>query len=142
MKLKSLYLAVAQALAAPIARYAENNLLLNAVVNTKSTIVANADATPRIESKLWYDGARVYESVASIELAAADDDTSVYRFFRVRSNWRISSLEIACDTVTAGTSYDIGVWDTAENGGAVVDADAARLARTVGVAAVRRAVLT
>lgn len=91
-----------------------------AVVNTKSTIVTNADSTPRLESKLWYDGARVYESVATLEMLAADDDNSIYRFFRVRSNWRITSLEFANDVVTGNSANDIGLYDTVDNGAAVV----------------------
>lgn len=91
-----------------------------AVANTKSTIVTNRDSTPPLENKLWYQGARKYEDVATVEVAAADDDNSVYRLFRVRSSWRISSLELANDAITGGTAYDLGVYDTAANGGAVV----------------------
>lgn len=120
MKLKTLSLAIAAAFVAPIARYVEENLLCYAIVNTKSTIVTNADATPRVESKLWYDGARVYESVATVEMAAADDDNSIYRLFRVRSNWRITNLEIANDVVTGASANDVGLYDTADNGAAVV----------------------
>ena len=91
-----------------------------AVANTKSNIVTNADYTPRKESPLWYSGARLYESVSTVEVAAADDNNSVYRMFRVRSNWRVSQLEVACDAITSGTAFDIGLWDTVDNGALVV----------------------
>lgn len=93
------------------------------VANTKSTIVTNRDATPSKKTALNVAGARLREQVATVEVAAADDDTSVYRLFRVRSSDRISEVLIANDAITGGTSFDIGVHDTAENGGAVVDAD-------------------
>jgi len=94
-----------------------------AVVNTKSTIVTNADAAPVDLTDSRVSHGRLREQVAKVEVAAADDDTSTYRMFRVWSGWRISSIEIASDALTAGTSFDLGVYQTAENGGAVVDAD-------------------
>lgn len=94
-----------------------------AVVNTKSTQITNEDATPVVLNKTYVTGGRLYEDTATLEIAAADSDTSVYRFVRVFSSDRISSVEVACDAITGGTSFDIGVFDIADNGGAVVDAD-------------------
>lgn len=94
-----------------------------AVVNTKSTIVTNLDSTPAKQNALNVAGARLREQVATVELAAADDDGSVYRFFRVRSSDRASSIEVFNDAITSGTSFDLGVYRTAADGGAVVDAD-------------------
>lgn len=92
-----------------------------AVANTKSTIITNADATPPVltSSKIT-GGMYLRETVGTVETAAADDDNSVYRFVRVPSNARISSVEIANDAITAGTDYNIGVHRTAADGGAVV----------------------
>lgn len=94
-----------------------------AVVNTKSTIVTNADATPRVHTPLKVAEGKLHEQVATVEVAAADDDGSVFRLFRVLSTWRVSSLEVLNDAITGGAGYDVGVYDTAENGGAVVDDD-------------------
>jgi hypothetical protein len=93
------------------------------VANIKSTIVTKLDAVPRGSVPLALAGARLREQVATVEVAAADDNNSVYRFFRVHSSWRVSALLLLNDAIASGTAFDIGVYETAENGGAVVDAD-------------------
>lgn len=94
-----------------------------AAVNTKSTEVTNADAVPFVATALHVAGARLYEKVGTVEVAVADDNASVYRFCRVHSSWRISSIELFNDAIQSGTTYDCGLYQTAENGGAAVDAD-------------------
>ena len=91
-----------------------------AVANTKATNVTNPDSTPSKANPLHIHSARLYEIVGTVEVAAADDDNSVYRMARVHSSWRISSIEVFNDAITSGSVYDLGLWDTAENGGAVV----------------------
>jgi hypothetical protein len=93
------------------------------VVNTKSVSVTNADATPAALSDRCYTGAPVYVAIDKVAVAAADDDTSVFRFFRVRSDIRIFSFKVFCDALTSGTDWDLGVYQTAANGGAVVEVD-------------------
>lgn len=95
-----------------------------ATVNTKSNIVTNLDATPRVMNSLNLMGAVVREQVATIAVAAADDNNSTYRMCRVHSSWRISEMTMFNDAITTGTDYDIGLFRTAEDGGAVVDANA------------------
>jgi len=94
-----------------------------AVANTKSTFITNADADPKVLTSDYISKGTVYETVGTVEVAAADDDGSVYRMVRVPSNARITSILTGCDAITAGTVYDLGVYQTAANGGAVVDAD-------------------
>lgn len=91
-----------------------------AVVNTKSTAVTNADAVPAKPSPLHISDGRVYERVGTVEVAAADTDDSVYRMVRVHSSERVSQIDLFNDAITSGSVYDLGLWDTAENGGAVV----------------------
>lgn len=93
------------------------------VENRKATAVANADATPPIKSPAFIAGGVLREIVATVEVAAADDDTSVFRFARVHSGWRISEIQFLNDAITGGTVFDIGLYQTAENGGTAVDAD-------------------
>lgn len=94
-----------------------------AVVNTKSTLITNKEALPATMSKAELAGNYVKCPVAALEVAAADSDGSVYRFWTVRSSDRVHRLSLLNDAITAGTSYDFGLYDTAGNGGAVVDAD-------------------
>lgn len=93
-----------------------------AVVNTKSGLVTNADASPRVLTQGHVVGTPRF-SVGLVEVAAADDDTSVYRMLRMRSSDRIDRLLLLNDAITGGTSYDLGVYETAMNGGAAVDVD-------------------
>lgn len=94
-----------------------------AEANTKSTAVTNADATPAELTGPHIAEGRLRESVGTVEVAAADDNNSVYRFFRVHSSWRISSLELLNDAIQSGTTYDIGLHEIAAAGGAAKDAD-------------------
>lgn len=95
-----------------------------AVVNTKSAIITNADATPPVLNSSYVENGSLRVSVGTVEVAAADSDTSVFRFVRVPSGARIHSIKVYCDAITAGTSYDCGLYQTAANGGALVDVDA------------------
>lgn len=110
-----------------------------AVVNTKSTAVTNLDTTPVVKNPLYLMGGVVREAIGTVEIAAADCDTSVYRLVRVHSSWRISEIMRFNDAITSGADFDIGLYETAENGGAVKNincfADAVSLASgsTTGV---------
>lgn len=95
-----------------------------AVVNTKSTIITNLDATPPTLASPQDLGGRVRIAKATLEVAAADDDGSVFRFTRIHSNASMCSLVYFSDAITAGTVYDFGLYRTAADGGAVADADA------------------
>lgn len=93
-----------------------------AVANTKATLITNADATPPVLSNPALNG-RVCQTVGTVETLAADDAASVYRLCRVPSNARISSILLASDAISGANASDVGVYQTAANGGDVVDAD-------------------
>lgn len=60
--------------------------------------------------------------VSTFEVAAADDDGSVFRLFRVPSTCVPISLRVACDALTGSTDWDCGFY-TPGVGGAVIDKD-------------------
>lgn len=94
-----------------------------AVVDRNSTTVANAIATPPVFNSPPRNAANLREVAAIITTAADDSQNSIGRFFRVPSNARISQvLWSSADATTAGV-VSVGIYQTAENGGAVVDAD-------------------
>jgi hypothetical protein len=95
-----------------------------AVENRKSTIVANKDLSPAKANDNVLDGGRLKAFHATVEVAAADDDGSTYRLFRVHSSWLVSRIDIFNDAITGGVSYDVGLYQTQENGGAVKNATA------------------
>lgn len=94
-----------------------------AVVNTLSTVITGADSQPRVLTNAHLSRGQVFEAVGTVEVAAADSDTSTFRFARLRSSDRVSSIHVWSDAITAGTSFDIGLYRIAADGGAVVDAD-------------------
>ncbi len=94
-----------------------------AVVHLKSTPVTNATATPRIMNNAGVQGGVVRRAVGQITNSAADDVGSTYRYCRVPSNAYIKRVTYASAASGATGQVDIGVYQTAENGGAVVDAD-------------------
>lgn len=94
------------------------------VVNTLTNSVTNLDATPPVQNSLAIMGGVVREQVGTVEIAAADSDTSTYRLGRVHSSWRISQLSLFNDAITSGATFDLGLYRTAADGGAVVDANA------------------
>ena len=60
----------------------------------------------------------------SFEVAAADDDTSVFPFAMLPVNARVARITLLNDAITAGTDYDIGVYKADGLAlGAVVDKD-------------------
>lgn len=96
-----------------------------AVVNTKSDIITNVDREVvsglpnNLQDRHVVDGA-IKESSAYCAIAAGDSANSTYRFVRVKSSWRISSIALLCGANGSGGVMDIGVYDIAANGGAVV----------------------
>lgn len=92
------------------------------VVNTKSSAITNADAVPRVLNPGKTAGGTVREHVGTIEVATSDSVASVLRFARVRSSDRVSTVRFYCDAMSSG-AMDVGLYRTAADGGAVVDAD-------------------
>jgi hypothetical protein len=95
-----------------------------AIVNRDSTAIADMVAVPRVpvNPSKGAEG-NLFESAGYVANAADDSGTSVHRFCRVPSNARVSAVLFStADSTTAG-ALDIGVYQTLENGGAVVDAD-------------------
>ena len=65
------------------------------------------------------NGQEIIRMVATVEIAAADDDGSKYRLFKdVPSSFKPQRCTVMCDAITGGTDYELGVYD--RNLGAVV----------------------
>jgi len=95
-----------------------------AVVNVKGAALTNAESTPIVNNDVTLVGGRVRRIVETVEVGASDSNGSTYRIARIHSSWCVSSIKVFNDAITSGTSFDIGVYQTGANGGAVVDADA------------------
>ena len=62
-------------------------------------------------------------SSMTISIAAADADGDIYHVLPVFSTWSIKHIWVYNDAITAGTSYDVGLYTTAATP-VVVDVDA------------------
>lgn len=89
----------------------------------KSNNITNADATPVTVNNSRIDGAMERIKVATIEVSTTKDVGSTYRFVRVPSNAVITQVLLYSDDIGTTTTADFGLYRTAEDGGAVVDAD-------------------
>ena len=94
-----------------------------ATVNTLSTELTNIDAGTIDLGSSRNMGSRMRIKSASVAIAAADNDGSVYRFFRVHSSHSIKSLQVYTSGVLAGTDYDLGLKHTAANGSGTIAAN-------------------
>jgi hypothetical protein len=93
-----------------------------AVVNLKTAQITNRDAVPIVMQPANIAEGMKRGAVGTIELANGDSIASTYRFFQVPSNAVIHNLQLYCDAITSGAG-DIGIYQTPDNGGAVVDVD-------------------
>lgn len=94
-----------------------------AVEARKSAGITNRDASPRVKMDSATAGGRVREEVATIETVSGDSTGSTYRMLRLPSNARVSQVLLYADDIGTTTAADFGIYQTTENGGAVVDAD-------------------
>lgn len=104
-----------------------------AVVALKSTVVTNADATIQTFNPVTQHGGRRRSIVATVEVTNGDSIGSTYRLARLPSNARVAGIFMTCDAITSAAA-DFGLYQTAANGGAVVDADAYAAAQTIATA--------
>lgn len=91
-----------------------------AVVTVKSTAITAAEAGSLVNAALA--GAHVESAVGIAAVANGDSIGSKYILGRVSSNARMSALSLFCTAITT-CAGDVGLYQTAANGAAVVDAD-------------------
>jgi len=72
-----------------------------------------------------FHGGSTRKAINTEELLAADDNLSVYRYFRAPGTWLVLALTGMHDAVTSGTDWDAGLYKPSVGGviGAVVDKD-------------------
>ncbi|WP_186126365.1 hypothetical protein [Burkholderia gladioli] len=104
-----------------------------AVVQVSSTPVANADAKPVVKNSAKVAEGSLLNSVGGVAIANGDSIGSVYRMVRIKSGCRVNSLVLVNDAVT-GAAADIGLYQTAANGGAVVSQQFFAAAQSIATA--------
>jgi hypothetical protein len=94
-----------------------------AVEALKGSVITNADATPPVLSNARLSDMSMKEAIGTVQASASASIASTYRLCRIPSNARISEVIVSCDAFDTTGAADIGIYQTAANGGAVVDAD-------------------
>lgn len=104
------------------------------MATVKSTWITNAEATPKVLTDANRSVGRAFVAKSAATVAAAQAQSDIIRIVRVPSNARIDAVFLSTGDATTGGAIDIGIYQTTENGGAVVDADlfASALALTGG----------
>lgn len=92
--------------------------------NLKSTVITNADSTTYTLNKKGLSNGVVKVARATVEVATSMDNTSTYRMVRLPSRARIVLIKVYADDLGTNSAMDLGLYRTAADGGAVVDADA------------------
>lgn len=99
--------------------------------------VETRTAADKLAKAAFSHGAEPIVIVATEEIAAGDDDGSVYRLFKsVPSNYIPVQIDIVCDAITGGTDYDLGLYKVGI-GGAEVDKDVLADGQTLASALTR-----
>lgn len=94
-----------------------------AVVSTKSTQITNRDATPKVLSNSFLTKAMKMRAAGVVAAVSGDSIASKYFFTSVPSSALVSSVMVSAPDIGTTGTMDLGLYQTTENGGAVVDAD-------------------
>jgi len=95
-----------------------------AAVITKSTFISNIETALRTFNDVRQAGANLKVATATLEVAATDDDDSIYDFVRLPAQAIPYSALIVSDAIAGATDYDLGVYTPVEGGTpTAVDAD-------------------
>lgn len=108
-----------------------------AVVNVKSQVITDLDATPVVKQNPTKAGG-VVRAAYGVAAFAASDATSVARIARIPSRARVTRVEVQTDDLGTGGTIDVGLHQITANGGAVADADFFASALDTDTAAVAR----
>lgn len=94
-----------------------------AVELLSSAAISNADATPVVFNNSRITRAPLQEAIGTRQVPASASIASIIRLCRIPSNARISQVILSTDAFDTTGAGDVGIYQTAANGGAVVDAD-------------------
>lgn len=94
-----------------------------AVVAVKAAQITNLDTIPIAFAPANLEQGNLKCAVGTAEGANGDSIASTYRLVRLASNVIPQRVLLSNDAIATSGAADVGVWQTAANGGLVVDAD-------------------
>jgi hypothetical protein len=93
------------------------------MANVTSTLISNRAATPRVANDPFSNGVLKTTGVGICAVTTAEDANDILRFVMVPANAVVRNVRLSCTAVAVGGALNIGVYRSADDGGAVVDAD-------------------
>jgi hypothetical protein len=89
-----------------------------------------------LQDALIGGGGNIQVVVQTFEIAAGDDDASIFRLCRIKAGDILLRATIMCDAITNGTDFDLGLYEISINqvDGAVLDKDLFMDGQTFGSA--------
>lgn len=96
-------------------------------------VAHNAESTKTVDKgeAVLFSGGSLRVIPFCFEIAAADDNGSIYRIGRVSPRSILKAIWLMGDAITGATSYDIGIYKPLDTDGAVIDKDVFVAARDV-----------
>lgn len=94
-----------------------------ATVSVSSTQITNRDSSPKVLNNSRISRGALLCSMGVCATTAADDIGSKYKLCSIPSNARVAQVLLSCTSLGTAGAANVGIWQTTENGGAVVDAD-------------------
>lgn len=88
-----------------------------AVVNTKSTAIANRDAIPSVINDGRIEGSSLRSSIGSVAVGAADSATSYYPLVKVPTTAMVRRVFMTCPAGMTTLAGNIGVFKTTRASG-------------------------
>lgn len=87
-----------------------------------SSAITNRDATPQKPSDLRIGGGRPFHRHAVISPTTAKTVGSIYKMLQIPADAIVYSVALSSGSYTTTGAFDVGLYQTTENGGAVVSA--------------------
>lgn len=102
------------------------------MASKNSTLISNRAATPRVANEPWANAKVKTSGPAQIEVSTGEVAADTLDFFEIQSNAVVNGVFVSSDAAITSGAMDVGIYQTADNGGAVVDADFFASALAVG----------
>jgi hypothetical protein len=93
------------------------------MADINSQLIANLAAVPRVRNEPYNYAVMKSTGVGILEVSTATDADDVLRFVRIKSNAAVRAVWLSCDAIASAGAVNVGIYQTLDNGGAVVDAD-------------------
>jgi hypothetical protein len=84
-----------------------------AVAATYSTEATNHKSVENTKNATTCTEGAVKISSATVAVAAADDNDSLYFVLPLRSSWSVKHIWTYCDAITSGSDWNVGLYTTA-----------------------------